>query len=484
MGRKRTAPLPKGITERKRAGGRVTYRISFTDQSGEQRQETLPTIAEAMRQRARRLAEVKAGVYRPPVRTAKQSPSMALRDFADVWLETKREARSFVDMEIIVRLHIVPVLGARRLDSLTPPDVAAWVGAMTCSAKSVRNRHGVLHSILELAHFRGLIVSNVATLPRGMLPTIGKKRQPRFTRDELWTLVSDERIAEHRRVFYALQGLGGLRLGEASGRHMRDLDTDTPTLASLTVATQYEDKPLKTAKGERSAERLVPVHPALREILDRWRRHGFRALYGRDPRPSDWIVPDPKTGKPRTREQARNALARDCERVGIDARGTHALRRAFISLARGDGARADVLEVITHNAAGRIIDLYTSLEWAPLCEAVSCLRFELHRAEVVPLAQPLAQHGGTPSIVDGNAWRCRESNTPGRGSIRDISRAFADPGPEEHPQDPPRSAPIPAGQTVGQVDASHRALSRTVIGWDAMELTLAQEQDRARPGEE
>lgn len=476
MGRKRTAPLPKGITERKRAGGRVTYRISFTDQAGELRQETHPTFEVAKRERARRVAEVEAGTYRPPGAAA---PSMTVGAFADVWLDEQRAkgARSFVDMEIIVRLHIKPALGERRLDALTPPDVAAWVAGMKCSAKSARNRHGVLHSVLQLAHFRGLVASNVATLPRGMLPTIGKKRQPRFTRDEVWQLVSDSRIPAHRRVFYALQALGGLRLGEASGRRWRDLDTDTPTLAALTVATQYNDRPLKTAKGERSAERTVPVHPALAEVIEGWRRHGFRALYGRDPKPGDWLAPDPKTGKPRTREQARNALARDCERIGIDARGTHALRRAFISLARGDGARADVLEIITHNAAGRIIDLYTSLEWAPLCEAVLCLRFELHRAEVVPLAQPLAQHGGTPSNVDGNAWRCRESNTSRGATFGGSPRLLTDPGSDEHPENAHESAPIPAGQSAGQDDAAYRALSRTVIGFDAMELTLAREQE-------
>ncbi len=31
-----------------------------------------------------------------------------------------------------------------------------------------------------------------------------------------------------------------------------------------------------------------------------------------------------------------------------------------------------MLEAVTHNAAGRMIDSYTHWEWAPLCEAVSC----------------------------------------------------------------------------------------------------------------
>ena len=48
----------------------------------------------------------------------------------------------------------------------------------------------------------------------------------------------------------------------------------------------------------------------------------------------------------------------------------------MISAARSSGARGDVLEQITHNARGAIIDIYTSWEWPALCEAVSCLKVD------------------------------------------------------------------------------------------------------------
>jgi len=43
------------------------------------------------------------------------------------------------------------------------------------------------------------------------------------------------------------------------------------------------------------------------------------------------------------------------------------------------GARSDVLEQITHNARGAIIDVYTAWEWPALCEAVSCLEVDPER---------------------------------------------------------------------------------------------------------
>ena len=67
-------------------------------------------------------------------------------------------------------------------------------------------------------------------------------------------------------------------------------------------------------------------------------------------------------------------LVADCTHVGIPPLTFHRLRDTFISLARRGGARKDVLERVTHNAAGDIIDRYTSFDWQPLCEAVSCLK--------------------------------------------------------------------------------------------------------------
>ena len=57
-------------------------------------------------------------------------------------------------------------------------------------------------------------------------------------------------------------------------------------------------------------------------------------------------------------------------------RRSHDLRRTFITLARVDGARGDILEHVTHAQRGDIINVYTSLRWAALCEEVAKLKVE------------------------------------------------------------------------------------------------------------
>lgn len=51
----------------------------------------------------------------------------------------------------------------------------------------------------------------------------------------------------------------------------------------------------------------------------------------------------------------------------------------FITLARAGGARPDILKWATHGPSGDIIDIYTSLPWDTICEAVACLKIDLRQ---------------------------------------------------------------------------------------------------------
>lgn len=62
------------------------------------------------------------------------------------------------------------------------------------------------------------------------------------------------------------------------------------------------------------------------------------------------------------------------ECVGLRARRQHDTRRPFISIARTDGARPDVLRWATHGPTGDIVDDYTTLPWSTLCEEVAKVR--------------------------------------------------------------------------------------------------------------
>jgi hypothetical protein len=69
--------------------------------------------------------------------------------------------------------------------------------------------------------------------------------------------------------------------------------------------------------------------------------------------------------------------------------GARTRSKAGISACRNASARTEVIELMTHNAKGEVIDAYTSWEWSTLCDEISKLDVDLHatKLELLPLAK-------------------------------------------------------------------------------------------------
>jgi hypothetical protein len=80
--------------------------------------------------------------------------------------------------------------------------------------KSVLNVYGVVRTLFRDAFIAELVMSSPAVLTRRHLPR-AEDKDPAwrataiFTRPELETVISDERVPFDRRVFYALEGVAG-----------------------------------------------------------------------------------------------------------------------------------------------------------------------------------------------------------------------------------------------------------------------------------
>jgi hypothetical protein len=73
------------------------------------------------------------------------------------------------------------------------------------------------------------------------------------------------------------------------------------------------------------------------------------------------------------------------ETLGLRKCRQHDLRRTFISLARANGARKDVVQWMSHGPSGDIVDMYTTLPWELLCKELLKIKIELRRGQVIPL---------------------------------------------------------------------------------------------------
>src|SRR6185436_14711925 len=112
------------------------------------------------------------------------------------------------------------------------------------------------------------------------------------------------------------------------------------------------------------------------------------------PTPDDLIIPT-RSLTVRTSDNSLRALHGDLENLGLRARRDHDLRRTFVTLARADGGRADVLRPLTHPGERDVIGLYTTFPWPVTCAELAKLQVPLPTRS--PLADPAAAGTSQPA---------------------------------------------------------------------------------------
>lgn len=349
--------------------------------------------------------EIAAGTYQPPLQRVRPTldgeASSFLAQRTNSYAEDERRIwRLYIEPRTwLTELPLDDVSPTKHIDRLvtelraeTKPD-----GTRRLSDKSIANALGLLTLIFKAAVRAERCVRNPVVLAPRTLRRAPVVEKEIYGAAELQVLIRHHTIPWPIRVLNALCGLGGLREGEACGLRWRDLDLTAGPLASLTVSTQYGGKKLKTERP-----RAVPVHPALRELLEAWASEGFQLYACRRPTPDSYIVPNTSRrsqAEHHTRSSYYKAFVRSAEAAGVRPRSLHSLRHTMITLARRGGARKDVLERVTHNARGDIVDRYTHLDWLPLCEAVSSIQLDAHPDSQRALPNPHETGGRDDDIT-------------------------------------------------------------------------------------
>ncbi len=410
---------PSGLRKR---GTR--YYAVFRGPDGAQREESCRTgdLREAKAYLARRKREVAEGL------APGGEGALTVAVYADTvwWPWRSTRIRSAKDERRWLDRHIAPYpIGSMRIEAVRKRHVRVWLEALAASglaARSVRNAHGVLVSILERALEGEAILTNPASRLRGALPKVGRSTEHAFTRVEVLTLLDHEGLDAQWRAFFAVCAYTGARGGEVAGRRWGDLEDREP-LRALHVRTQWYDAPLKTADGEDDAARAVPVHPQLERVLASWRAQ-WAVEYGRLPTARDWIFPGTlDTSEPYKRRQVTHGIARALRVTELDVpkgAGLHSFRRAFISTARNADQPKDRIAEVTHRPKGDVHDnSYIRHAWVRLCEVVLAVDYQPDAvAEVVPMRLAAASNAGAdagvtsehPAFAEEKRWVDRGLN--------------------------------------------------------------------------
>jgi integrase len=186
---------------------------------------TFKTKADARAWLARVETAIRGGLWVDPAGAETTVDALAAR-----WLASnprKRRSSAARD-ETILRVHVLPSLGARPLGRVTRADLQGLVDAWaeTHSASTVGRMYGVVRAMFAYATLSDLLARSPANGVR--LPKVALIERPRPDPDALARLAGA--LGDDQAAMMWCGAVLGLRWAEAAGLQVRDLDVLSGTL--------------------------------------------------------------------------------------------------------------------------------------------------------------------------------------------------------------------------------------------------------------
>ncbi|MFB8245418.1 tyrosine-type recombinase/integrase [Streptomyces sp. NPDC055952] len=366
--RKRNPNGAGSIWQRK--DGRYEARVYVPQPDGTRKRKTVygATWEECDTKRQELVRRDRQGIP-TPTRSAK------LSEWLPYWLahyvQPRRKLSTYDKYETHVRLYLVPVLGAKRLESLSVADVRRFITRVqtTHTAATAKEAHRVLRTALTAAVREELITRNVASLVE---PPRVKQREIRpWSLEETLTFLEAARKDPLYAAFVLAIAMG-LRRGELVGLRWSDVDLDNRVL-HVRHQTQrrrgelYDDDP----KSRRS--RVVPM-PALCLAPLRWHRLRQREAFDRTG--VAWLesgyVFATRNGRPVEPRNVYRSFTRVARDAGLRVVRLHDARHSTATLLTAAGvAPRVIMEILGHSQISITMDVYTHVVHDTQREAIS-----------------------------------------------------------------------------------------------------------------
>lgn len=317
-------------------------------------------VSDSSKSAARRWAEDRERhlLQHGPPTAKKEVP--ALETFAPRFVDgharaNRQKPSAIAATESIVKWHLLPALGAKRLDAITNEQVQRLKLALTHRApKTVNNVLTVLRTMLKKAVEWGELDRLPCTIK--LLPnpkkTMGFHGFAEY--DRLLTVAQKRDPQAYLMVL--LGGDAGLRLGEIVALEWRDIDLHA---RRLTVQRSDWHGHVTVPKGGRS--RCLPMTQRLTSALKASRHLRSERVLS---------LPD---GAPITRDRVIKAI-RSAQRVAaVPEAGVHVLRHTFCSHLAMQGAPARAIQELAGHADLTTTQRYMHLSPAATEDAIRLL---------------------------------------------------------------------------------------------------------------
>jgi len=306
------------------------------------------TRREAEAARAKLVTEINTGSYVVPGRTTFEEWVRTS------WLpmtEPRVKPTTFHSYKRNLELHVVPVLGRKRLQQLTAPVLTGLYARLAqdsedgkgLSAKTISYIHSTLHKVLSDAVDAGLLVKNVAATakpPRPNRRATGGIQA--WDPDELAGFlhaVRGTRLA----AIWRLSAMTGMRRGEVLGLRWCDVDLDRARLSvrQALVAVGYE---VVHSTPKSHSARVIDLNAETVNQLraHRRRQDEERVEWGADYQDRDLVVAK-ENGEPIHPHTFSQSFERIVEKAGLPRIRLHDVRHTHATLALKAGVPVKVI---------------------------------------------------------------------------------------------------------------------------------------------
>ena len=277
---------------------------------------------------------------------------LTVEQFLGRWLEAKQGTvtlGTWRRYEELVRLHVNPRIGKRRLARLKPDQLQQFYSELQASRSSatVLKVHRMLHSAFKLAVRWDAMPQNITELV--IAPTIQRPEFDTFTAEQARSLLKAVQ-GDRLEALYVLAITTGMRQGELLGLRWQDVDVERRRLQLV--------RQLKTRQSRRAV--LLPelaatalVDHRVRQAAERdqqgtrWEEHGlvFTNIVGRPLNPNN------------LRQRSFFPLL---ARAGLPRIRFHDLRHSCATLLLSEGVHPKIVsDLLGHSQIGITLDLYS-----------------------------------------------------------------------------------------------------------------------------
>ncbi len=267
---------------------------------------------------------------------------------------------TIASFETNLRIHILPVIGDRKLQEVNAADLTALLANIqrNISTATAGKNFTILNLIFKSAYLMDMISHN----------PMDKVQRPRQNKDEKKTEGVEACSAEELtalldfvggeplkwRVFIMILIYTGMRRGEACGLQWQDIDFDHQTITVRRSLNYLPAKGIFEGTPKSGKYRTVDAPSDLFDLLRKLRNEQSKTVL------SKWIFTQDGTTEPMHPQSPQNYLKSVSAKTGIEHLHPHKLRHSFASLAIQSGADIlSVSEILGHADTAITLRIYS-----------------------------------------------------------------------------------------------------------------------------